>query len=72
MHILPAHIEDAAAIRTLMAQVIATSLAGDDALKQDMLANTYKNVAFWLEQPEHCLHLKACRIDGEIVGVILV
>jgi GNAT superfamily N-acetyltransferase len=66
-----ADIRDADEIRALVARTIAHSVTQDEALLADTVANVERNIALWLEEPQRCLHLKAC-VDERIVGVVLV
>jgi GNAT superfamily N-acetyltransferase len=62
---------DAAEVQTLMSRVIAASVAADARHLEEMVANVNSNVAFWLQQPGQCVHIKASA-QGRIVGVVLV
>jgi len=67
----PAANTEAEQIRALMAAVIRTSVTDDETVRADTIANVNRNVEFWLEHPEQCVHLVAT-VAGTIVGVILV
>ena len=62
---------DAAEIRELMARVIATSVTQDEALLRETLDNVNANVAWWLEHPGACVHIKATT-GARLVGIVLV
>jgi GNAT superfamily N-acetyltransferase len=65
-----ATVAEAEQIRDLMALVLAKSL-DDEAVRADTIANVNRNVAFWLANPEKCVHIVAA-MPGTIVGVVLV
>lgn len=54
-----------------MAQVIERDVTSDPAVLKATLANVNANLAFWLENPERCVHLVATAHD-QVIGVILV
>lgn len=66
-----AGIEDAHAIRALVARTLAHSVTRDEALLADTLANVERNIALWLAEPQRCLHLKACAGD-RVAGMVLL
>ena len=62
---------DAQEVRLLMARVIRVSVTHDRELLAETIANVFQNVDAWLADPARCVHYLA-RIDGRIVGVVLV
>ncbi|MGZ5848677.1 MAG: GNAT family N-acetyltransferase, partial [Ramlibacter sp.] len=62
---------DAAAIQSLVAQVMDASVTREAALAADLLANVAGNIDWWLAHPLEVVHLKAV-VGGRIVGMVLV
>ena len=67
----PADSTEAEPIRRLMASVIATSASDDEVVRAETITNVNSNVAFWLNNPELCVHIVAV-VAETIVGVVLV
>lgn len=67
----PAARAEAERIRELMALVITTSVQADESVRADTIANVNRNVSFWLDHPERCVHIVAMGGDA-MVGVVLV
>jgi GNAT superfamily N-acetyltransferase len=69
--ISPVIAEDTSAVRELMARTIRERVTQDQQILTDTLANVNRNLDYWLNGPDNCVHLKATAGDT-LVGVILV
>lgn len=68
-HVRPAAPEDREAILALMVAVVGSALAAEH--QADTIDNVTRNLDFWSESPERCVHLVA-ESDGVLVGVVLI
>jgi len=62
---------DAAELRAFMLRVLTESVPTEEPVAEEMRANVLENLAWSVEHPDDCCHLKYVR-DGRIAGVVLV
>lgn len=62
---------EAEQICRLMDAVVVASVSADEAVHAETIANVNGNVAYWLRNPDKCVHIVAT-VAETIVGVVLV